>query len=234
MDFCKQAFSTLADAKLGESVPWDEAPPYAIGQRVTRIAAALLVIGDLIERYIALDVWLQMNGLPTIPTLAMLDSVPLAEKGFPRLTVNPEDYPLPEVPLTPPTGQLVASIEEVHCRDSRCVSCGGPSPVLGICLSLESHMPIIPFSRPHPAFSKFVLSASFACITGVGGSESREEWSGHPKPEKPYRFESRNRGVGPASFSGFVEGATVSSTSTNSSISGGTAVADRRGRPLGV
>jgi hypothetical protein len=104
VDFCKEAFSTLIDAKLGESVSWDGAPPNAIGQRVTRIAAVLLVIDDLIERYIALDVYLQMNSLPTIPTLSTLDSVPLVEKGSPRPTINPEDYPLPDTPLSPPTG----------------------------------------------------------------------------------------------------------------------------------
>ena len=105
VDFCKRAFSTLTDAKLGESVPWDGVPPYdAVGQKITRIAAALLVTDDLIERYIALDVYLQMNGLPTIPTLSTLDSVPLVEEGRPQLTIDPEDNPLPEVPLNPPTG----------------------------------------------------------------------------------------------------------------------------------
>ena len=77
VEFCKRAFSNLSDAKLGESVSWDGMPGLenilGAGAKVTRLAATLEVTNNLIERYIALDVYLQMNGLPTAPTLATLD-----------------------------------------------------------------------------------------------------------------------------------------------------------------
>ena len=57
MDFCKQAFSGLTDAKLGESVPWSR------GRQVTRFAAAMEVTNDLIDHYATLSVYLRMNGL---------------------------------------------------------------------------------------------------------------------------------------------------------------------------
>jgi hypothetical protein len=57
MDFCKQAFSKLADSSLGETVPWFG------GRQVTRVSASLEVTNDLIDHYAALAVYLRLNGL---------------------------------------------------------------------------------------------------------------------------------------------------------------------------
>ena len=57
MDFCKQAFSKLADSNLGEMVPWFG------GRQVPRVSAALEVTNDLIDHYAALAVYLRLNGL---------------------------------------------------------------------------------------------------------------------------------------------------------------------------
>ena len=57
MDFCKQAFSKLTDAALGEQVPWFG------GRQVTRVSAALEVTNDLIDHYAALAVYLRLNNL---------------------------------------------------------------------------------------------------------------------------------------------------------------------------
>ena len=64
MAFCKQAFSKLNDANLGESVSWFG------GGKVTRFEAALEVTNDLIDHYAALAVYLRLNGLlpPTAQT----------------------------------------------------------------------------------------------------------------------------------------------------------------------
>ena len=64
MAFCKQAFSKLSDANLGESVTWFG------GGKVTRFEAALEVTNDLIDHYAALAVYLRLNGLlpPTAQT----------------------------------------------------------------------------------------------------------------------------------------------------------------------
>ena len=57
MDFCKQAFSGLTDAKLTE-------PMTLFGSRQTsRFAAALEVTNDLIDHYATLSVYLRLNGL---------------------------------------------------------------------------------------------------------------------------------------------------------------------------
>jgi hypothetical protein len=57
MDICKQAFSKLTDAKLGEMVPW-------FGRsQATRVSAALEVTNDLIDHYAALAVYLRLNSL---------------------------------------------------------------------------------------------------------------------------------------------------------------------------
>ena len=56
MDFCKQAFAKLTDAKLGD--------PVTMGRgQSTRFAAALEVTNDLIDHYAALAVYLRLNGL---------------------------------------------------------------------------------------------------------------------------------------------------------------------------
>ena len=57
MDVCKQAFSKLTDASLGEQVPWFG------GRQVTRVSAALEVTNDLIDHYAALAVYLRLNNL---------------------------------------------------------------------------------------------------------------------------------------------------------------------------
>lgn len=57
MDFCKQAFSKLNDANLGEMVPWFG------GRQVPRVSASLEVTNDLIDHYAALAVYLRLNGL---------------------------------------------------------------------------------------------------------------------------------------------------------------------------
>ncbi len=57
MDFCRQAFSGLTDAKLGESVPGFG------GRSTTRFAAALEVTNDLIDHYATLSVYLRINGM---------------------------------------------------------------------------------------------------------------------------------------------------------------------------
>jgi uncharacterized damage-inducible protein DinB len=57
MDFCRQAFSGLTDAKLGESIPGFG------GRQTTRFAAALEVTNDLIDHYATLSVYLRINGL---------------------------------------------------------------------------------------------------------------------------------------------------------------------------
>ena len=57
MDFCRQAFSGLTDASLGESVPWFR------GRQTTRFAAAMEVTNDLIDHYATLSVYLRLNGL---------------------------------------------------------------------------------------------------------------------------------------------------------------------------
>ena len=57
MDFCKQVFSGLTDAKLGDSVPGFG------GRSSTRFAAAMEVTNDLVDHYAALAVYLRLNGL---------------------------------------------------------------------------------------------------------------------------------------------------------------------------
>lgn len=57
MDFCKQAFAKLTDAKLGDPVTLNR------GRQATRFAAALEVTNDLIDHYAALAVYLRLNGL---------------------------------------------------------------------------------------------------------------------------------------------------------------------------
>jgi hypothetical protein len=57
MDFCRQAFAGLTDAKLGDSVPG-----YG-GRTITRFSAALEVTNDLIDHYATLSVYLRINGL---------------------------------------------------------------------------------------------------------------------------------------------------------------------------
>jgi TonB family protein len=80
IDFCRQAFSKLSDAKLGEGVPWNGFTPGSTGnpgERVTRFAAALWVNDVLIERYGAFAGYLQAGG-----SLSAIDSVP----RLPRVT----------------------------------------------------------------------------------------------------------------------------------------------------
>jgi uncharacterized damage-inducible protein DinB len=57
MEFCKQQFSKLDDAQLGESVPWFH------DRHVTRFAAAVEVTNDLIDHYASLSVYVRLNGM---------------------------------------------------------------------------------------------------------------------------------------------------------------------------
>ena len=57
MDFCRQTFSGLTDATLGESVSGFGGKPS------TRFAVALTVTNDLIDHYATLSVYLRINGL---------------------------------------------------------------------------------------------------------------------------------------------------------------------------
>jgi uncharacterized damage-inducible protein DinB len=57
MDFCKQAFAKLSDAKLGDPVTMFN------GRQGTRFSAALEVTNDLIDHYAALAVYLRLNDL---------------------------------------------------------------------------------------------------------------------------------------------------------------------------
>ena len=57
MDFCKQAFAKLTDAKLGDTVTLNR------GRQAPRIAAALEVTNDLVDHYAAIAVYLRLNGL---------------------------------------------------------------------------------------------------------------------------------------------------------------------------
>jgi hypothetical protein len=57
MDFCRQAFSGLTDAKLGQSVPGFG------GRSTTQFAMAIEVTNDLADHYATLSVYLRLNGL---------------------------------------------------------------------------------------------------------------------------------------------------------------------------
>jgi uncharacterized damage-inducible protein DinB len=57
MDFCKQQFAGLTDAKLTDSVPGFG------GRSTTRFGAAMEVNNDLIDHYATLSVYLRINGL---------------------------------------------------------------------------------------------------------------------------------------------------------------------------
>jgi DinB family protein len=57
MDFCKQAFAGLTDAKMGEPVPWFG------GHQTSRFDAAIEVTNDLVDHYATLAVYLRLNGL---------------------------------------------------------------------------------------------------------------------------------------------------------------------------
>jgi hypothetical protein len=50
MEFCKQAFAQLSDAKLGESITWVPGGPGAVERKVTRFTAVSWVNNVLIER----------------------------------------------------------------------------------------------------------------------------------------------------------------------------------------
>jgi hypothetical protein len=57
MDFCKQAFSKLSDAKMAD-------PVTLFGRRQTnRFGAALEVTNDLIDHYAAVAVYLRLNDM---------------------------------------------------------------------------------------------------------------------------------------------------------------------------
>lgn len=57
MDFCKQAFAKLTDAKMGDPVTMFR------GRQSNRFGAALEVTNDLIDHYAAVAVYLRLNGL---------------------------------------------------------------------------------------------------------------------------------------------------------------------------
>jgi uncharacterized damage-inducible protein DinB len=57
MDFCKQAFAGLTDAKLGETIPWFG------GRKMTRFGVAMEVTNDLIDHYATLSVYLRLNDM---------------------------------------------------------------------------------------------------------------------------------------------------------------------------
>ena len=54
MDFCRQQFAGLTDAKLADPIPTEEG---------TRFGAVLEVTNDLIDHYATLSVYLRINGL---------------------------------------------------------------------------------------------------------------------------------------------------------------------------
>jgi hypothetical protein len=75
VEFCKQAFSKLSDAKLSESIPWNGLGSNDRedgGRTVTRFAAALWITDTLIERYGAIASYMRTHG-----TLSDMDTVPL-------------------------------------------------------------------------------------------------------------------------------------------------------------
>lgn len=79
MEFCKQAFSKLSDAKLGESIRWNGFSPDRTGgegNTVTRFAAALWVTNVMIERYGAFADHLHTHG-----SLSDIGTVPLVTSG---------------------------------------------------------------------------------------------------------------------------------------------------------
>jgi hypothetical protein len=107
VEFCKQAFAGLRDAKLGESISWDGFNPpaagaAALGERVTRFVAALWVTNVLIEHYGALAVYTWQSGLQRVPTLSSVDTVPRV--GESPSAISPADSLLPKTPLTPSAG----------------------------------------------------------------------------------------------------------------------------------
>lgn len=57
MNFCRTAFSTLNDSKLGDQVSWFG------GRTTTRFAAAMEVTNDLIDHYATLATYLRINGM---------------------------------------------------------------------------------------------------------------------------------------------------------------------------
>jgi hypothetical protein len=78
MEFCKEAFATLSDDKLAESIPWNYDPNTIreIGLRVTRFGAASWVTNSLIERYSAIAGYFQLHG-----SLSPFAAVPLVRTG---------------------------------------------------------------------------------------------------------------------------------------------------------
>lgn len=56
MEYCKQAFAKLTDAKMGD-------PVQMRNRQSTRFGAALEVTNDLIDHYAAIAVYLRLNGL---------------------------------------------------------------------------------------------------------------------------------------------------------------------------
>jgi hypothetical protein len=80
MEFCKQAFSKLSDAKLGESIPWNGFGPGGTGgegNAVTRFAAALWVTDVMIERYGAFAGYMQLHfSLSDIGTVPLVTNSP--------------------------------------------------------------------------------------------------------------------------------------------------------------
>ncbi|MGH9686510.1 MAG: DinB family protein [Candidatus Acidiferrales bacterium] len=57
MDFCKQAFAGLTDAKLGDMIPLFG------GRKMTRFGVAMEVTNDLIDHYATLSVYLRLNDM---------------------------------------------------------------------------------------------------------------------------------------------------------------------------
>jgi DinB superfamily len=81
MEFCKQEFARMSDAKLGESVPWNGFDPRGTGgasNTVTRFAAALWVTNVMIERYSAFAGYMQMHY-----SLSDIGTVPLVTNSGP-------------------------------------------------------------------------------------------------------------------------------------------------------
>jgi hypothetical protein len=80
MEFCKEAFSTLSDDRLGESIPWNFDPSSIreTGPRVTRFGAASWVTNVLIERYAAFAGYFQLHG--SLSPFASVPSIRAVQK----------------------------------------------------------------------------------------------------------------------------------------------------------
>jgi uncharacterized damage-inducible protein DinB len=90
MEFCKQVFAKLTDAKMGDPAKLWRA------RLTTRFAAASEVTDDLIDHYAALAVYLRLNGLlpPTAQPKKIVGSLQFQRNSFfPRGSSAPTTTP---------------------------------------------------------------------------------------------------------------------------------------------